>query len=427
MIKFWRFLETNNTIKSLAIAWLILISLSPASTKIAGLAFLLTPILGALLFKRTQFIIGDAFSLNNPAFVWFLFCTFSSLIAIALALYWADPLGKKHFDFRMLIGAVASLLAYKQYQKCDLVKKNLPVALLIASIFFITIIYLHIRIGFETPSNRINWTLGATFLFSICLGLIFGKTINKTQKIYLFLAIFIFNAGILFSQVRGAYFFPILTSLTFVFYIFKTSGKTLTTRNTSTIIVAFFITIAALTSSISPLKLPASPFERIKTAYLEFVNVIDSNGGPDKFNSSIGARWALWNHGLKIFTDNPIAGVGYSERLASIKKLGEDLNSSTVKRLKHYHNDYINWAVQNGVLGLSAFLSYSIGMCFLLVYFKNRCTPSFISILLILLSHSIGSLTNANTIHNNYGTMLSLCIFIVLAFISQRDSTERKQ
>lgn len=425
MMKFWQLLETNNSIKSFAIAWLILISLSPASTKIAGLAFLLTPLLGTLLFKRTQFTTGDAFSPNNPAFAWLLFCTFSSLISITLALYWADPVGKKHFDFRMLIGAVASLLAYKQYQKCDLIQKYLPVALLIASISFIIIIHLHSRIGFETPSNRINWTLGATFLCSICLGLIFGKTTNKTQKIYLFLAIFIFNAGILSSLVRGAYVFPILTSLTIAFYIFKTSGKTLTIKNTSTIIALLIIIIAALTSSVSPLKLPTSPIDRIKTAHLELVNVINSNGGPDKFNTSIGARWALWNNGINIFTNNPIAGVGYSERAASIKKLGEDLNSSTIKRLKHYHNDYINWAVQNGVFGLAAFLSYSIGMCFLLVYFKNRCTPSFVSILLVLLSHSIGSLTNANTTHNNYGTMLSLCIFIIFAFISQRDSTER--
>jgi O-antigen ligase len=157
------------------------------------------------------------------------------------------------------------------------------------------------------------------------------------------------------------------------------------------------------------------------------MNAINSNSDSDKFDTSIGARWALWDYGLNIFTNNWIIGVGYSERVASINKLGEDLNSNTIKRLKHYHNDYVNWAVQNGILGLSAFLSYSIGMCFLLVYFRNRCTPSFVSILLILLSHSIGSLTNANTTHNNYGTMLSLCIFIVFAFISQRDSTERKQ
>ena len=427
MMKFPQLLETDNAIKSLAIAWLILVALSLTSTKVAGLAFLLTPLVGVLLFKRTQFSIGDALPLNNPAFVWLLFCIFSTLISITLAIYWSDPVGKKHFDFRMLIGAAASLLVYKQYQKCDFIQKNLPAALLIASISFIIIVHLHISIGFETPSNRINWTLGATFLCSICLGLIFGKTISKTHKIYLLLAIFLFNAGILFSMVRGAYAFPLLTSLTMGFYLFKTSGKTWTIKSTSMIIAAITITLATFTLSISSLKLSPTPFDRIKTAHMELMNVINNNSDSDKFNTSIGARLAIWNHGFNIFTNNPVGGIGYSERVASIKKLGEDLNSNTIKSLKHYHNDYINWAVQNGVFGLAAFLSYSIGMCFLLFYFKNRCTPSFISILLILLSHSIGSLTNANTIHNNYGTMLSLCIFIIFAFISQRDSTEHEQ
>ena len=86
-------------------------------------------------------------------------------------------------------------------------------------------------------------------------------------------------------------------------------------------------------------------------------------------SNSIGTRLELWKAAWLIFTDNPVAGVGWGNLQPASKVLVEEgLVNQRVLEFYHSHNQYLSALAKGGLLG---FLSLSILLCFpMLVFLK---------------------------------------------------------
>ena len=88
-----------------------------------------------------------------------------------------------------------------------------------------------------------------------------------------------------------------------------------------------------------------------------------------EYNTSIGYRVALVQVGVEVFKEKPIFGWGIKDNFEAIKQITQKKEYSHLAftynvKNQHYHNQYIIYATQLGVLGLILFL--------LLFYYLNQ-------------------------------------------------------
>jgi len=77
------------------------------------------------------------------------------------------------------------------------------------------------------------------------------------------------------------------------------------------------------------------------------------------YDTSIGARIALWIAAKHIFVEDPVLGVGVSEHIHKkdeFAKLPKNKEFLFLTRLKHFHNSFLEILLQYGIIGLSLFL-----------------------------------------------------------------------
>ena len=90
------------------------------------------------------------------------------------------------------------------------------------------------------------------------------------------------------------------------------------------------------------------------------------------YASSFGTRLGAWMVGMKIFKDHPILGVGVGSEMDALKekidttmpelKTFHPEYGPLLYNIKHYHNSYVTYLVEMGIVGLFIFLAifYSI-------------------------------------------------------------------
>lgn len=104
-----------------------------------------------------------------------------------------------------------------------------------------------------------------------------------------------------------------------------------------------------------------SPVFKSRINHLErdLIQVYKSNN----YNGSMGQRFALWTIGTHAFLDNFLMGTGIGDEYSGAKKYATEFNfnihrfrSDTNKGYIDYHNTFIQYAVQLGILGLLLFI-----------------------------------------------------------------------
>jgi len=152
---------------------------------------------------------------------------------------------------------------------------------------------------------------------AILLGLFFLDKDKRTR--FLFPAVIAFNTySIVFSYSRGAY-----TAFLAVIGFFGVTRK----RSLLALMTALLIFWQVV--------LPVSVVERI--------NMTQSEEG--ELDSSAGSRLVLWQHGIDLFEENPLFGVGYRV-----------YQFTTQGHLRDPHNMYVGFLAEFGMVGLSLFL-----------------------------------------------------------------------
>jgi len=152
---------------------------------------------------------------------------------------------------------------------------------------------------------------------AILLGLFFLDKDKRTR--FLFPAVIAFNTySIVFSYSRGAY-----AAFLAVIGFFGVTRK----RSLLALMTALLIFWQVV--------LPVSVVERI--------NMTQSEEG--ELDSSAGSRLVLWQHGIGLFEENPLFGVGYRV-----------YQFTTQGHLRDPHNMYVGFLAEFGMVGLSLFL-----------------------------------------------------------------------
>lgn len=127
----------------------------------------------------------------------------------------------------------------------------------------------------------------------------------------------------------------------------------------------------------------------------ESIELLASGDNPKRYETSIGQRLMAINIGLAAFLENPILGVGAGDNVRTIQKGLRSYRKNENVKLRnvqvwntHFHNQYIDFLVQGGVVGFVLFIN-------VLVQFlrgRPKSGPwSNISILLVI-AYAIGFL-----------------------------------
>ncbi|MGV3002030.1 O-antigen ligase family protein [Vibrio sp. E150_018] len=132
-------------------------------------------------------------------------------------------------------------------------------------------------------------------------------------------------------------------------------------------------------------------------------------------NTSIGIRFQIWNSGLHTFMDHPFLGIGNKNFRPEFKKhFEEGLIAKKIVSFNpmHYHNQFLDILVKNGIIGLFLFLSI-----FMVYILKQNKITIFSKTSFYIIAIFICSLTDVPFSH------LSVIYFMILLllFPSQTD------
>lgn len=394
-----------------------LIALAPSSTKLAGSAFLLFIILAT----KGRFSRQSIFILSLPeldlAKQWLYWCLLAVGIRAIAQLYWGDPWSVRHFDMRLVMGAVATWWLM-QYAPKPPIGMNLVIASLVtAAISGLIIVFLRVQFGLSTPSHHINWGVGLTFMCCLLISLLFHKDINKKPKKFIWIGVAIYLIAIFFSGVRGAYFIFPWVLFTSILLIFKNKDFDFKFTVKNSIIATFLLFLLSYLVFISS-NHPISPFQRVIVGIQEVQSMFtDVRPQSVAGETSMGIRISLWARGIELIEAQPWIGYGLEQRMLEIKNLGKSLNSPMVENLSHFHSEFINNWVEHGIFGILSSLTYCLGLLAIGYIALRIQIVTGIAMMGIGLMHFSASFTNLNTSHNNYGVMLSISIFLAIYLI----------
>lgn len=134
-------------------------------------------------------------------------------------------------------------------------------------------------------------------------------------------------------------------------------------KNKLLAVVSIFVlagTIFTAAFSISP------TFQtRVNTTFSALTKI--ESGNNEMYASSFGTRLGAWVVGVQIFKQHPLLGVGMGSEMDALKneidtkmpqlKTFDPTYGPLLYNIKHYHNSYITYLLQMGVIGLFIFLS----------------------------------------------------------------------
>ena len=414
----------------------LLLAASTLNTKAPGFAWLWFILAGLLAWRQSRQTAttgpdGEVSATQEPvgagiAKIWLITTAAALLLKSVPMVYWADPWGERHAEFRLLLGALGlyglSQLPLERLRRAYLdanyfawVGSALAVACALA-------LWLVLVKGSDAaPTNRIPWA--CALAISTCTLLTLARVVTDWRLRYFWLAASLAGLlAVLASDVRGAYGL-VLVWPALAFYLFKVKPTATVPHarlKTALLTVAALLLLALLIPSVFIQK----PLQRMQIAWPEFESsqVSSAQGA----NTSVGARLYMWERSLEAIEKSPWIGYGRAGRIAHIQKWGDEATSPVVKSLGHLHNEYLQTLMDHGLWGLASLLSYSVGM--LLMARKLRAShdvrhkalaAGLAGVVLMLMS---SGLSNMNFAHNYYPTVLSLAVTLLVCAAARPSS-----
>jgi len=346
----------QKSVEYIALIYAFTLPLSRAAVSITSALLLLLWLLDKDLKERFLLAVKNPLILSLGVFI--LFSAFSLL--------WSDNvlrgvLQLKHYWF------ILPLFAFFSYVRQELIPKIISAFLLgmiISEILSYGIFFELWSFGNATPENPspiMNHIHYSTFLALTSL-LLLNRFFFETQlkwKVAYFLYFLLTSSNLFINGGRTG-------QLAYLFGIFVVGMVNVKRK------MLAFISIFILASFIFATAFSISPnFKSRVNTTLHAITQIES-GTNQMYASSFGTRLGAWMVGMKIFKDHPILGVGVGSEMDALKekidttmpelKTFHPEYGPLLYNIKHYHNSYVTYLVEMGIVGLFIFLAifYSI-------------------------------------------------------------------
>lgn len=393
-------------------SFLSLVALSAASSKAAGAALVFI-YLGAFLFAITSS--RRSFALNHWKSPGAIVIQIGLILLGNLVIVYihGDPLDELTTEVKFFLLALAGYVIYGRNFSA-LVRADLACYAMSFMCVSSLAVVLYSQSRFSLPANPIPWAAGVGF-FSLMIAARGAFSINEaiSVRVWLIASSLAGACAVFISQSRGAYF-AVFGVCVIAFYSLY--------RKSLFLFYASFAMLAIIFLSLGVERIGHGAMDNMRKAKDEVILAINNGiSSPEVATTSVGSRLYLWSEALNTIKENPLMGVGRKGRIHIIQRAGERVGLDGVKTLGHLHNQYINVLVDRGILGLVMFL-YLPGAILYTVMFKTGSEIKRwqrVAVILIMFAHLVASLFNVNYGHNYYGTLLSICLFVVFLSVAE--------
>jgi len=216
-------------------------------------------------------------------------------------------------------------------------------------------------IGMERIDFGIGTSTGAAYSIML-VGLISAISILNTPKshplLFVLNAVMVFAALVLTETRSSILIFPIICCITIVTYYLKNPKK-------------LFLGVCGFMALLIVLGLVFS--QSIAKRYDAAVNDINLYQ-QGKGNTSLGARFAMYEAGLMIFKDAPLSWRSADERSYEVSELiKQDKTLSPVRLFTniHLHNEIIESASLKGIVGILSIIAFYAALMFSVYYYRS--------------------------------------------------------
>jgi Lipid A core - O-antigen ligase and related enzymes len=266
-----------------------------------------------------------------------------------------------------LVGAFVVLLAATSTFKLRKDAFFYPVYA-ISFLIFAYAAWLKLSVGMARIDFGIGTATGAAYSIML-IGLISALSILYTEKSHPLL--FLLNAAavlvaLIFTQTRSAVLlFPIICCVTIFLYYSRTPKKLFLS-------VSGFVGLLIIVGTIF-----STPITQRYNAAIHDVNTYQINNNS---RSSLGARLAMYEVGMDIFHNDPLAWRSAGERAQSAKMMvAKDKSLSGVLPFLniHLHNEIIEAASLKGVVGILFTLLFYAALFYAVYFFRSLGLFSF--------------------------------------------------
>ncbi len=348
--------------------------------------------------------------------IWLITTAVALLLKTVPMLYWGDPWGERHAEFRLFLGALGLYglcrLPLRRWRSAYLNSASFAMVGSALAVSCALALWLVLVKGSDAaPTNRIPWA--CALAISSCTLLALSQVTADLRLRYVWVAAsFAGLLAVMTSDTRGAYGIALAwPALAIYFFRIKPAATVPRSRIKHALLAAAALLVITV---LIPTVFIQKPLQRIQLAWVE----TSSSSSAEGANTSVGARLHMWQQSLEAIKESPWIGHGREGRMARIRQWGAEANSSTIKGLGHLHNEYLQTLMDHGLWGLSSFLSYILGM--LLITRKLAASDNvrhkalaagMASVAFLLVS---SSLSNMNFAHNYYPTVLSLAVTLLV-------------
>lgn len=384
----------------------VLLVLTPLSTKSAGLLFFI--FLGLALWVGLRWPVTGFVLL--PLRAWLFLAGAALVLRGAATVLWSDSWGSRHFEGRVFLAALAIWFLLPRCQLSPGQKAWMTHAFGLACWIALAVVWVQ---GRDLPTNALPWAAGVGFMVCVLLGRLVGSTAHATERLFWLLGALAGLAAVLLSQSRGSFGLVLWVACVLVPVLWSW-GRWPGKRS-----VGGLLTLVLLAVCLLPLLAPnivQAPAERIEVAAHEARQVMGAiekqNVSAQVLDTSVGARLYMWVRVAEPLSAHVFLGVGQKQREAWIGQLGRDSGSQVIASLNHLHSDPLTIWFEHGLVGLASYLILALGLIVLSLQAWGRHRGLAVTLGGLAFMHISAGLTNFNTIHNFYGTVLSLCILL---------------
>ncbi len=389
---------------------LLLIAAGPASTKIAGAGWLLFVLFGGWAAWRWPAVVSSSEvdrTLERAALAWLLLCVAAFVVRAIPQFYWGDPWGDRHFEFRVLLSAMATYGLVRRMRLTQQQLLQLALALGVATVVAFVVVNVKER---ELPSDPIMWASGLAFIVSVLLPLIPRMNHRPWLILALSAGVLLGCVSILLTGSRGVYpalLWPIILALVLA-WSRPTARRKLVPGFMA---VVFFFVAAGL---LQP-RLWQFPLERAALALHEATALLQYQKNPDAdaIETSVGLRLYMWQRAPEVIAQAPWMGHGKEGRLSAIRSWGQEVHSEVLGSMHHVHQEWLHAMMDHGVLGATSMLLFLLAPLLAAWVLRHRIRMAAAGMLGITFTHVVTGLTNITSL-NHYGVMFSLMTGLVL-------------
>ena len=225
--------------------------------------------------------------------------------------------------------------------------------------------------GLGLESNPGPFSITLLVLYAICLVAIQTTKFNE-RKLYILFAT-IAAVCVWMSGMRSA--IPLILILPIIVVLFSMrSRKTFFIPSIIILITAGLITFLAIYN------LADTRFSNFGSAN-KLINV-------GYYDSSLGIRFLIWEHGSNIVRSSPITGLGESEALRSLNAFLLE-NLGRVTNFTHFHNLYFSTMARGGLLELISTLLLLLGPLYIFAKYSVGNKQAQLAVVLMACTVSI--------------------------------------